>query len=93
MLLKNIKKERVEFHCKQISEERWDILATIPSWPAIHPVPVLTVCDSSTTQATKLPLKIVFSYSDGRDLLSVLLSADPETTSNLSLISSKQTSF
>ena len=58
------------------------LLKTIRSWHAI-PVHVLTVCDSSATQATKLLLKVVFFFSDYGNRLFVALSADAETTTNL----------
>ena len=69
------------------------LLTTIRSWPAM-PVHVSNVCDSTTAQATKLPLKVVFFFNDCRNRLSVTLSADAQTTTNLfPSMSSKQASF
>ena len=51
------------------------LLTTICSWPAM-PVHVSNVWNSSTTQATKLLLKVVFFFNDCRNPLYVALSAD-----------------
>ena len=69
------------------------LLTTIRSQPAMS-VHVSTVWDSSTTQATKLLLRVVFFFSNCRNRLSSALSAAAQTTTNLlPSMSSKQTSF